>query len=77
MIIKAKPVVGFENKNKFKRLYICWGPLKKSLLEGCRPVIGFDGCHHKGPHGGILLTVVGIDVNNCIYPFAYAVEEKK
>lgn len=77
VIIKAKPVVGNPNQNKFKRLYICWGALKDGLLEGCRPVIGLDGCHLKGPHGGVLLTAVGIDANNCIYPFAYAVVEKE
>lgn len=42
---------------------------------GCRPIIGLDGCHLKGPYGGILLTAVGIDANNQIYPFAYAVVE--
>ncbi|KAI8572631.1 hypothetical protein RHMOL_Rhmol01G0214500 [Rhododendron molle] len=77
VIIKAKPMVGCDNKNKFKRLYICWGPLKKGLLEGCRPVIGFDGCHLKGPHGGILLTALGIDANNYIHSFAYTVVEKE
>lgn len=75
--LKVKPVNGRENEVKFKRLYICWGALKKGFHEGCRPVIGLDGCHLKGPHGGILLTAVGIDANNCIYPFAYAVVEKE
>lgn len=77
--IKCKPVDGSDNEVKFKRLYICWGSLKTGFVEGCRPVIGLDGCHLKGPHGGILLTAVGVDANNCIYPFAYAVvgKEKK
>ncbi|KAK4394427.1 hypothetical protein Sango_1597000 [Sesamum angolense] len=34
---------------------------------------GVDGCHLKGPYGGVLLTVVSIDPNNNLYPLAYAV----
>ncbi|XP_058189566.1 uncharacterized protein LOC131307172 [Rhododendron vialii] len=62
---------------KFKRLSICWVELKKGFLQDCRPIIGLDGCHLKGPQGGILLTVVAIDANNCIYPFTYVVVEKE
>ncbi|KAH7836948.1 hypothetical protein Vadar_007766 [Vaccinium darrowii] len=72
-----KPVPGFDNEVKFKRLYICWRSLKRGFLEGCRPVIGLVWCHLKGPHGGIMLTAIGLDANNCIYPFAYATVEKE
>ncbi|VVA39283.1 PREDICTED: transposon, partial [Prunus dulcis] len=34
------------------------------FLEGCRPVIGVDGCHLKGPYPGQILTTVGVDGNN-------------
>ncbi|CAA0820099.1 MuDR family transposase, partial [Striga hermonthica] len=61
----------------FKRMYICWEALKSGLREGCRPVICLDGCHLKTSCGRILLTAVGIDGNNCIYPFAYAVVEQE
>ncbi|KAI8535441.1 hypothetical protein RHMOL_Rhmol10G0174400 [Rhododendron molle] len=47
----------------------------KGFIEGCRPIIGVDGCHLKGPHGGQLLAAVGIDGNNQIYPVAYAMVE--
>ena len=40
----------------FQRLYVCFAALKKGFLEGCRPVVGLDGCHIKGPHA------IGIDV---------------
>ncbi|KAL0397378.1 UNVERIFIED_CONTAM: hypothetical protein Scaly_0186200 [Sesamum calycinum] len=40
---------------------------------GCRPIVGVDGCQLKGPHGGVLLTAVGIDPNNACYPIAFAV----
>jgi hypothetical protein len=34
-----------------------------------------DGCHIKTKYKGILLTAVGIDPNNCIYPIAQAIVE--
>ncbi|XP_012828829.1 PREDICTED: uncharacterized protein LOC105950054 [Erythranthe guttata] len=42
-----------------------------------RPIIFLDGRHLKSIYGGILLCVVGIDGNNGMYPFAYAVVEKE
>ncbi|KAL0342463.1 UNVERIFIED_CONTAM: hypothetical protein Scaly_1908900 [Sesamum calycinum] len=61
------------DRRKFEKLYVCFDALRQGFLHGCRPVIGVDGCHLKGPHGGILLTVVSIDPNNNLYPLAYAV----
>lgn len=75
--IQVKPVPSSQEMAKFKRLYICWGALKRGFQLGCRPIIGLDGCHLKGPFGGIILTAVGIDANNQIYPFAYAVVGKE
>ncbi|VVA38674.1 PREDICTED: LOC107462923 isoform, partial [Prunus dulcis] len=39
----------------FKRIYVCFGALKKGFVEGCRQVVGFDGCHVKGSHLGQIL----------------------
>ncbi|KAL0399904.1 UNVERIFIED_CONTAM: hypothetical protein Sradi_2333700 [Sesamum radiatum] len=69
-------ILGIENENgevRFNRLYVCFNALKQGFASGCRPIIGVDGCHLKGPYGGVLLTAVGIDPNNNIYPIAYAV----
>jgi len=44
-------------------------------LEGCRRVIGIDGCFLKGPLKGELLSAIGRDANNQIYPIAWAVVE--
>ncbi|XP_062010481.1 uncharacterized protein LOC133726851 [Rosa rugosa] len=44
---------------------------------GCRPIIGLDGCHLKGVHKGQLLSAVGIDGNNGMYPIAYAIVEQE
>ncbi|KAL3509677.1 hypothetical protein ACH5RR_029078 [Cinchona calisaya] len=64
-----------SGKERFQRMYICFEALKRGFREGCRPVIGVDGCHLRGPYPGILLTAVGIDPNDFIYPIAYAVVE--
>jgi len=35
------------------------------FLSACRPLICLDECHIKTRTGGILLTAVGIDPNDC------------
>ena len=42
-------------------------------MQACRPVICLDGCHLKTRYGGVLLTAVGLDPNDCIYPIARAI----
>ncbi|XP_072076472.1 uncharacterized protein [Arachis hypogaea] len=61
----------------FKRLYICFDACKKGFIQGCRPFIGLDGTFLKGYYGGQLLTVVGQDANNQIFPIAYAVVDSE
>ncbi|XP_074364438.1 uncharacterized protein LOC141705336 [Apium graveolens] len=61
--------------NKFKWIYICYDALKKGWKAGCRPVIGFDGCFLKTVCGGQLLSAVGRDGNNQMFPIAYVVVE--
>lgn len=53
---------------RFSRLYMYFYALEKGFLASCRPIIGVDGCHLKSKHGGILLTIVGVDGNNNLYP---------
>ena len=40
---------------------------------GCRKVIGLDGCFLKGTIKGELLTAMGRDANNQMFPIAWAV----
>ncbi|XP_012843168.1 PREDICTED: uncharacterized protein LOC105963322 [Erythranthe guttata] len=74
--VKCKSAMDSETAT-FKALYICWGALKKGFLAGCRPIIGLDGTHLKTAKGGVLLTAIGVDGNNCMYPFAYAMVIKE
>nr|GEU77008.1 hypothetical protein [Tanacetum cinerariifolium] len=57
----------------FKRMYICFKRVKDGWLAGCRKVIGLDGCFLKHTCKGELLTAIGMDVNNQMYPIAWAV----
>ncbi|KAL8465822.1 hypothetical protein ACS0TY_035074 [Phlomoides rotata] len=74
-------LIGTDNQPNgpvlFDRMYFCLNACKVGFCRGCRPLIGVDGTHLKGPHGGILLTAVGVDPNNNIFPIAYAVVGKE
>ncbi|GJT35657.1 hypothetical protein Tco_0926076 [Tanacetum coccineum] len=52
----------------FKRFYICFKGLKDGWLDGCRRIIGLDGCFLKHTCRGELLTAMGRDANNQMYP---------
>ncbi|KAK9921819.1 hypothetical protein M0R45_030315 [Rubus argutus] len=60
---------------RFHRMYIYFAACKEGWNKGCRPLIGLDGCHIKGNHPGQILTAVGIDANNGMYPIAFAIAE--
>nr|KAJ0186902.1 hypothetical protein LSAT_V11C900463080 [Lactuca sativa] len=57
----------------FSKFYVCFKGLKDGWIEGCRRVIGLDGCFLKGICRGQLLSAIGRDANNHIYPIAWAV----
>ena len=59
----------------FQRMYICLQPCKEGFLQGCRHIIGVDGCHLKGQWPGVCLVAVGKDGNNNLFPIAWAVAE--
>ncbi|MBA0716107.1 hypothetical protein Golax_014972 [Gossypium laxum] len=41
--------VTLESSPHFKRFYVCFEALKRGRKEGCRPILGLDGCFLKGP----------------------------
>ncbi|XP_022872517.1 uncharacterized protein LOC111391518 [Olea europaea var. sylvestris] len=61
----------------FQGIYICFSACKLGFQHGCRKIIGVDGCHLWGVWASILLTAVGLDANDCIYPIAYVVVQKE
>ncbi|XP_030942049.1 uncharacterized protein LOC115967106 [Quercus lobata] len=62
---------------KFKRMYIRYNAQKLGFLEGCRPIIGLDGCHLKVRFGGQILSAIARDANDNIFPVAFAVVEQE
>ncbi|GFP81698.1 hypothetical protein PHJA_000313100 [Phtheirospermum japonicum] len=64
-----------EDDTIFKAFYIGFSSNRKGFLNGCRPVIGFDGCFLKTFLCGALLCATAKDGNNQMYPIAWAVVE--
>lgn len=62
-----------SGNNYFKRFYICFKGVKEGWLQGCRRIIGLDGCFLKHTCRGKLLTAMGRDANNQMYLIAWAV----
>ncbi|XP_027171989.1 uncharacterized protein LOC113771616 [Coffea eugenioides] len=83
--MKAKILIHGSYKDQYNRLWDYCDELmkanpgstalKRGFKSGCRKIIGVDGCHLRGPHPGVLLTGVGINSNDYVYPVAYAVVE--
>ncbi|CAL9024565.1 unnamed protein product [Prunus brigantina] len=61
------------DRPRFHKIYICLVACR--FLDGCRPVVCLDGCHVKGPHPGQVLSAMGVDANNEMFPLAYAYVE--
>ncbi|KAG8379298.1 hypothetical protein BUALT_Bualt07G0073900 [Buddleja alternifolia] len=64
-------------RTRFQRLYICFSALRDGFKQACRHVKGVDGCFLKSQSGGQLLTAVGLDPNNNIFPISYAIVERE
>ncbi|KAL0301896.1 UNVERIFIED_CONTAM: hypothetical protein Sradi_6466400 [Sesamum radiatum] len=54
--------------------FVCF---EDGFLEGCSPFLGFDGCHLKGPFGGVLLVAIELDGNNGLFPVTFAIAESE
>ncbi|XP_023733993.1 uncharacterized protein LOC111881835 [Lactuca sativa] len=69
-MIEGKSNLGF---NYFKRFYVGFKAFRDGWSRGCRRVIGLDGSFLKGQVKGEILTAIGRDVDNHVYPIAWAV----
>lgn len=61
----------------FRAMYIGFSGLRRGFMEGCRKVIGLDGAFLKTYLGGILLSAVGTNGNNQMYPIAWIVVDSE
>ncbi|GKC13055.1 hypothetical protein Tco_1009837 [Tanacetum coccineum] len=59
----------------FRRVYVCLRALKQGFRAFGREILRLDGCFMSGPWPGQILTAVGVDTNNRIYPVTYAIVE--
>lgn len=62
-----------DGKNYFSKFYVCFAGLREGWRTGCRIIINLDGCFLKGLCIGELLSAVGRDGNNKIFPIAWVV----
>lgn len=65
--------IDVEIGSVFKSIYIGFSGLRKGFMGGCRRVIGLDGAFLKTYLGGVLLSAIGSDGNNQMFPIAWAV----
>lgn len=62
-----------DGKTYFKKYYVCFHGVKSRWLLGCRKIIGLDGCFFTHTCRGQLLTTMGRDANNQMYPVAWVI----
>ncbi|KAK9216840.1 hypothetical protein WN944_008851 [Citrus x changshan-huyou] len=72
-LVKVFRMHGQQPQTHFDSTVISFPALRDGFNQGCRPFIGIDGCHLKGPYKGVLLSAVAIDANNGIFPLAFCV----
>ncbi|XP_076927536.1 uncharacterized protein LOC143591114 [Bidens hawaiensis] len=76
--IEVEPPTDPESTTRqFKRIYVCLAALKNGFKALKRDLLGLDGAFMKGTFPGQMLTVVGLDSNNGIYPVCYAIVESE
>ncbi|XP_074265266.1 uncharacterized protein LOC141587692 [Silene latifolia] len=63
-----------ERPLQFKMIFISFNSQIRGAIAGCRSLIGVDGTHLKGNHGGVLLVDVAYDGNNELFPIAVSVK---
>ena len=64
-----------DHKEHLATVYWSYDACKRGFLAGYRPFICLDGCFIKTKYKGQLLTTVGIDLNDCIFPIAFGLIE--
>ncbi|KAK9217883.1 hypothetical protein WN943_006513 [Citrus x changshan-huyou] len=73
--VKVKVDRPLSNSPVFQRFFLSFPALKVGYLTGCRPFIGLEGCHLKGPYRGVLLSDVALDADSGIFPLAFCICE--
>ncbi|KAL5784528.1 hypothetical protein ACOSQ2_006920 [Xanthoceras sorbifolium] len=75
-LVKVKTVTPVpDGPTMFLRLFVSFKAQKEGFLNGCRPLLGLDACYLKGKFPGVLMSAIGIDANNGVFPVAWCVAE--
>ncbi|TXG60442.1 hypothetical protein EZV62_015015 [Acer yangbiense] len=74
VFVALNPDVVSVNPNFF-RFYLSFKACKIGFKNGCRPLIGVDGCHLTGQFGGVLLSATTLDGDSGIVPIALCICE--
>ncbi|GKB45574.1 mutator type transposase [Tanacetum coccineum] len=74
LIYKKEPYPDSPTRT-FRRVYVCLGSPKQGFRAYGIEILGLDGCFMPDPWTSQILTSVGVDPNNRIYPVAYAIVE--
>nr|GFB53977.1 hypothetical protein [Tanacetum cinerariifolium] len=56
-------------------MYVCLAVVREEFLDRCRKYLGLDGYFLKGVVKGMLLTAVGKDANNQMFPLEWGIVE--
>ena len=62
---------------RFQRLFVCFKACKDGFLEGCRPLLGLDGCHLKTKYKGVILAATALDGNYGMFPTAFCIVDSE
>lgn len=64
-----------DGARKFIRFYVCFAGIKRGWKQNCIKIIVLDGCWLKGKCKGELLSAIGRDANDQIFPICWVVVE--
>ena len=64
--------INMPNTKIFQRVFWSFKPSIEGF-EHCRPVMSIDGTYLYGKYKGTLLIVIGCDINNKVFPLAFAI----
>ncbi|XP_020271728.1 uncharacterized protein LOC109846900 [Asparagus officinalis] len=66
-------VVIDADDGRIRRLFISYNICIKGFIAGCRPLLFLDGTFIKDCYRGILLSAIGYDGNQGIFPLSYCI----
>ena len=72
-------IIKFEvhSNHKFRTTFIYFKACNDGFLEGCRPILGLDGCHLKTRFRRVYLATTALDGNYGMFPLAYSAADSK